>query len=94
MAHAAASPKMVFSGTVIAATMRVSLIAAHESGSASALQNGITPLLNAWAKTLNSGRNRKTTAKVIATEMSSHFTNGDSSVPRLEAVVVPFFCCT
>ena len=37
-AHAAAMPKMTLHGTLMAATVKVSFIADHESGSASALK--------------------------------------------------------
>jgi len=90
MAHAAATPKSVLAGTVMSATMTVSFMADHESGSASAWRKKATPLLKACAKTLKSGRKRNTTEKRSAMEISSHFTNGDSSVPRRDAVVVPF----
>src|ERR1035437_3764770 len=83
-AHAATTPKIVFNGTVMAATISVSRIAAHESLFASAAQYAAKPFWNACAKTLTSGSSKKTRRNINAMTMSVHFTNGPSPVPRCD----------
>src|SRR5215203_3383420 len=56
IAQAAATPKMVFSGTDIAATSNVSLIAERASGSVTAAAHAPAPALKASLITAQSGR--------------------------------------
>lgn len=59
IAHAAAIPKTTLSGTAMAATVNVSLMAAHASGSTSAAIYSDIPLRKASTKTATTGRMRK-----------------------------------
>jgi hypothetical protein len=72
IAHAAASPKRTFSGTLMAATSSVSRIAARESGLHQRLPVIAPALRKACAKTLTSGSSRNTKQNAIATVMSVH----------------------
>src|SRR6266540_6919328 len=87
MHHAAARPQRTLSGTQMAATSSVSRMAAMESGWRSAPKQALQPLASAWAKTLANGRRRNRPRNTPATPMSSHFTKGDSSVPRWDFAV-------
>src|SRR6185437_15881277 len=79
-AQAAATPKTRLSGTAMAATSSVSLIAATPSRSLSALRNTAGPLANACVNTATSGSSRITARNSTAMPISVHLTAGLSLV--------------
>src|SRR5690606_35921238 len=70
IAHAAAMPKTRLSGTAMAVTRRVSLIAAQASGSTSAARYSPAPLRKASTKTAMTGRMRNSARKASARAIS------------------------
>src|SRR5690242_18119750 len=69
IAQAAATPKATLAGTAVAATTKVSRIAANPSGSAMPATNAPAPLRNASVKTTATGNARKTVTNTSAIAM-------------------------
>src|SRR5262245_56960719 len=67
IAHAAASPKIRFSGTAIAAVVSVRRIACRETGSPTAERYAAIPFSKAFANTSSKGTRRKSVRNPIAT---------------------------
>src|SRR5215203_6160185 len=77
IAHAAASPKTRFSGTVIAAASRVRLIDASAAGSVRLVKYGPRPLRSAYVNTAASGITRKSPRNAIETVTHTHLAKGE-----------------
>ena len=93
IAHAAATPNTAFAGTEMAATSRVSRIAASALGSVIAAQYTSSPPDSAWPNTTSSGSRRNSPRKVSATPISVARTQarvhaGHADARRLRARVL------
>ncbi len=77
------TPKIVLSGTAIAAVRKVSSLAESASGSFSAASATPRPCARAWLNTVASGNSRNRTMKVMATRTLITRTDRRSSVAPL-----------
>src|ERR1700722_6341444 len=82
MAQAAATPKMVLSGTAMTVVSSVSLIAAQMLGSVNELKYALTPWLKASTKTTTSGRIKNRNMNSTAMAMSNRRIQAGSAMAR------------
>ncbi|MNC40652.1 hypothetical protein D3C75_893770 [compost metagenome] len=84
--HAAATPNIVFNGTVIAATIKVNLSADNASGFVIASTYTPKPFFKASVNTTTSGKTINQHNTRTAAPIKIHFTTPDSFVARFLTV--------